>query len=281
MGTISYADIRDHIPDVVGEQCRINHIDCPAGTDTRQRLYIKRTHEAVLAYCHNCTGKLIRSANGVRRIDVIQRLLAAAEAEPTHTDVQLPDDMRCHPADFPIEARAWLYRYHLNDEDIKNHHIGYSPSLGRVILPVYEDGKCIFWQGRQIDGAGPKYISVRSAKKPVFMAEAEVPMYNATITEDMLSAIRMSKYRPEDGPSTKTHCTGVALLGTNGPDDLAVRLAGFKWITVWLDDDVAGRTKATEIAQRMKLVTNASVRIIHAPEPKKLSDKEIKESYRK
>lgn len=39
-----------------GETIRINHSNCPAGTDRRQRLYITKTYDGkrLLAYCHNC-----------------------------------------------------------------------------------------------------------------------------------------------------------------------------------------------------------------------------------
>ena len=40
-----------------GETVRYNHTDCPAGEDTRRRLYLTRPHADptwVLGYCHNC-----------------------------------------------------------------------------------------------------------------------------------------------------------------------------------------------------------------------------------
>src|SRR5210317_1255666 len=40
-----------------GQTIRINHTDCDAGEDTRQRLYLTRTHAddtVVVGYCHNC-----------------------------------------------------------------------------------------------------------------------------------------------------------------------------------------------------------------------------------
>lgn len=40
-----------------GEQVRCNHIDCPAGEDKKQRLYVKRpadNAQIMIAYCHNC-----------------------------------------------------------------------------------------------------------------------------------------------------------------------------------------------------------------------------------
>lgn len=40
-----------------GEQIHVNHDKCPAGLDTKRRLYIKRTEDDryILAYCHNCS----------------------------------------------------------------------------------------------------------------------------------------------------------------------------------------------------------------------------------
>lgn len=46
----------------VGDQVHVNHVDCEAGRDTRERLYVKRNSTTEwVAYCHNCgLGGVIR-----------------------------------------------------------------------------------------------------------------------------------------------------------------------------------------------------------------------------
>lgn len=241
---ISYNDIAPHVPEHIG-QVRVNHDNCPAGHDTRARLYIKRDDKAVLAYCHNCGGHHVKSLHKkTRHHDIIKRLLSEQETqETTVKEVKLPEDTELNPDRWPVEARAWLYGHHINDKNITDYSIGYSPSWGRVILPVYESGKLVFWQGRNIDGAGPKYLSVKGAVKPLFIAPGNEGSC-VIITEDMLSAIRINLIAP--------HITGMSLLGTHDRDDLPERLPQH-YVMVWLDNDVAGRTKAPELAQRLSL----------------------------
>jgi len=43
-----------HLELAEGEQVRINHTECTAGSDTRKRLYIKNKGSHIVAYCHNC-----------------------------------------------------------------------------------------------------------------------------------------------------------------------------------------------------------------------------------
>lgn len=269
---IPYEHFKDHVPTTVGQQVRINHDACPAGRDTKQRLFIKRAFRKVLAYCHNCGGHHVRGTGkgGVREAEVIRELLAKDERETrSASEVLLPADIKYNPAAWPDDARAWLYQYDIDDTDIAEYSIGYSESWGRVILPVYASGKCVFWQGRQIDGPAPKYISVRCAKKPLFTAPTYAPTSDrVVITEDMLSAIRVAK----------TGCAdAVALLGTGGPDDLPVRLAGYKDVICWLDKDYAGKTASFDLRHRLATVMHANVWWCSADEPKRCTDQQIKD----
>lgn len=273
---IPYADIKDYVPAAVGEQVAINHTECPAGQDTRRRLFIKNSGDAVMAYCHNCSGHLVRKRHrGVRSAEVVQALLAQASAvEATATEVQLPPDMQLNPTLWPDAARAWVYGCNLDDKDIQDYSLGYSPSWGRVILPVYEGGKCIFWQGRLIEGTGQKYISVKSAKKPLFVGipdpvkEQDRGRWNGTfIVEDMMSALRLTKYGWHS----------LALLGTSEPDDILARMPKGPNCVVWLDDDVPGRRRATVLGNRLKLLSGGTVWRVKAGtlQPKQMSDDEI------
>lgn len=265
--------IHPHIP-AVGQQINVNHDECPAGRDTRQRLYIKRTPEAVLAYCHNCNGHLVeRTHNKVRPMALLEKLIREGEAtELIQQEVKMPDDATSLPHEWPPEALAWVYQYNLDDTDILRHGISYSPSWGRVILPVYDGGKLIFWQGRRVNETpAPKYISVRSAHKPLFtvMALPHTPAIitrTVAIVEDYLSALRIAKSGAADA---------IALLGTDGPSDLPSRLSGYRKILVWLDADHAGRTKAGPLATRLSTTTRCKVGTITFKQPKECTDGEI------
>lgn len=272
---IPYADFKHAVPQP-GQQVRINHDACPAGADRRARLYVKNDGSATMAYCHNCGGHAVRRTHGTktRHVDLIKKLLAREEAAAVLTDeVELPGDTTLQPHQFSDKAKAWLYGYNLTDKDIQDYSIGYSPSWGRVILPVYEDGKLIFWQGRRVDSdSGEKYISVRSAKKPLFtaMPTDTSALWNGTmIVEDMLSAIRCAMFG----------WPALALLGTSEPDDIVARLPQGPNSCVWLDDDEAGRRKSAPLIERLKLIGKGVVYRPsgNQPQPKNLSPEELKE----
>ena len=270
---IPIKDFEKYAPTSVGEQVNINHDNCPAGRDTRRRLYIKRTKDAVLAYCHNCNGHRVHcTTTAIRPMALLEKLVReSGDAELVQKEVVLPEDSTHLLADWPAAALSWLYQHGISNDDIRNNNIVWSPSWARVILPVYDGGKLVFWQGRRIEGDGPKYISVRSARKPLFtaMANHTSPAHltkTVVLTEDYLSALRVAKSGVADA---------VALLGTHGPDDLPERLRGYEKILIWLDHDLAGRIKATPLATRLRTATRAVVGLAAASEPKLHPDKEI------
>lgn len=270
---IPASDYAHYIPEQVGEQVRVDHTNCPAGADTRARLYIVRQPDAALAYCHNCGGYGVKSlSRKVRHRDVLQRLVDDYDlSERTVAKVKLPDDTVLSHHLWPAEARAWLYGYHLDDDDIYNYGIGYSPSWGRVILPVYRDGELVFWQGRQIDGGGPKYVSVKGAKKPLFIANSRTYTHNMFVVEDMLSAIRIAK--------SSSMRAAVALLGTDATDDVIEVVNTVAHNTVWLDNDEAGRRKAPLLIARLKLCKRGKGAVWtlkgNPPQPKNLSPDDL------
>lgn len=261
---------KPYIPTVVGQQININHDDCPAGRDTRSRLYVKRTQDAVLAYCHNCNGhRVIRTSKRVRPLALLRKIVQESESTIVQPEVHLPPDAESDPDKWPVAAQAWIYQYNIIARDIRILGICYSESWGRVILPVHSGGKLIFWQGRKIEGSGPKYISVSCGHKPLFFQPCPRGTCNTVVVvEDYLSAVRVSH---------ATSCDAVALLGTTGPDDLAEQLSGYHHIIVWLDPDHAGRSKSKVLADRLKLTSRARVYNITGPnkQPKECSDGEI------
>jgi DNA primase len=275
---IPYADYKEHIPDRAGTQVAINHLNCPAGVDSKRRLYIKRTDDAVLVYCHHCSGHAVRSTRkGVRSVETIKRLLADAEEhERVVSTVELPFDVNYRIEAWPVEAQAWLYKYAINSSDVADYSICYSETWNRVIIPVYDAGRLVFWQGRKVadTGPGPKYISVRSSKKPMFATYSRNVLPKSTgrklvVVEDCLSAIRIAR---------DTCADAIALLGTTAPSDLVAFAKRYPHVIVWLDDDDAGRTKAIDIHRSLVLMTSSNVTLRTMKQPKELEPSVLKAS---
>lgn len=253
---------------LLGQQQRINHLNCPAGADSRQRLYIKRQGGKLLAYCHNCGGWGVRGINR-RDVKAIDELLVEHESAQRngHGELVLPEDKQMDPDTWPGEAANWVYKYGITRDEIIDHELCYSSAWNRVILPVYENGKLVFWQGRAVnEWQDPKYISAKSHAKAMFFAHANLASgrNKCIITEDILSAIKVSRW-----------CDSIALLGTSPDfDGLRDRLENYKRVGIFLDPDHAGHTKSIELEKRLDLVFRGRVSRIysHVYQPKEMDN---------
>lgn len=57
-----------------GEQIHVNHKDCTAGSDTKRRLYLRRTSDGTttLAYCHHCGEKgVLRKGRALKSVKAL------------------------------------------------------------------------------------------------------------------------------------------------------------------------------------------------------------------
>lgn len=252
----------------IGEQTRIDHTHCDAGHDTRGRLYVKRMPNLIIAFCHNC------GQHGVVSVDRykykhINDLLKENEyyEKDGAVEIVLPPDATLHQFDWPKEAVMWLAKYGIVEGEQVDAGICYSPSWGRVILPVYRNGQLVYWQGRAVHGQKPKYLTAKSNKKPLFILHH----HNggcpdcAFVVEDYLSAIKINRV-----------ATSVALLGTSADiNDLTDALSCYKNIGIILDPDLAGIQKAHELSARLSLTVRGRVRVFTPHEVADLQPKEM------
>jgi hypothetical protein len=183
----------------------------------------------------------------------------------------------CLPGDFspeiPAPGLAWLYRYGITPSEIDVFQIGYSPSLRRVILPVFDrGGELIYWQGRYLgdhkaDGAR-KYTNQYQLGRAetYFFNEAPPVERGVVLVEDILSAIKVGRV-----------VSAVGLLFATIPRALVQSLVerGYTRIWLWLDADKAGYSARQLIRLRS---FNYPVRRVYSPlDPKCYSEKEIRE----
>lgn len=255
----------DNAPSEVGKLVRINHTDCPAGLDRKKRLYIKRVDDKIIAYCHNCGCKGIytTTTHKPRNISVLKNLHNKVEHTVTVQDVKFPKDFTTNLMEFSKEALDWLRKY-IDVAAIKAHSIGYSPSMQRVILPVFnDDGVLIFWQGRSLcKEHTPKYYNMKSVDKPYMHLIADAYDDRCVVVEDILSAINL-------------HSNGynaVALLGTSISTALAVELKDmYNAAFVWLDDDTGGHRGSLKVADKLRPLLD-KVHVIRVPIQPKEAD---------
>jgi DNA primase len=178
--------------------------------------------------------------------------------------VRLPEDItndlqRQAPAEY-----LWLQLQGITDEEIIKYNICYSGYFGRVIFPVYsEHGDLIYWQGRKIDGDGPKWLNVKQQdREDIYFKAFNEKGRGIVIVEDMISAIIVARVN-----------SSLALLGSYIPDKLVLSLKD-RDVYVWLDEDK--KNEAVKHYIRLKS-HNINVRLrVTKKDPKCYSEDEIK-----
>ena len=251
----------------LGEQININHDDCPDGRDTRGRLYVKRKEDGLVAFCHNCGGSgFIATRFGHYKA----KAKAASCGAGTHRisggysgatgafGDRLPEDFTGATSEWSPRARAWFFRYGLDEGSAYDYGLGYSEREQRVIIPIYRDGEVLGYQTRRVEpnDEGPKYLT-QAYEKPLFWCSNMVELLSSkplVITEDVLSAIKVSRFCPSVALLTATASKSVI--------DWLVKTNSSEYI-IFLDNDNRTVRKA-QLALKNKLEMFAPTRIITA-----------------
>lgn len=222
-----------------GETTRVNHTDCPAGEDTRRRLYLTRVQSdptRIVGYCHNCSDG---GAMFTKEYESFRNNKHSAFVGKEHLvdfTNKLPPNLIVSINQMPIYAAAWLIKANISQTDVNKFGIGFNPSTDRIVLPRYtfvnNNNKGTLWgyQERLLTGQGPKYINVSSKENPGYtFITGELDRQKYVIVEDLLSGIAINK-------------TGVDhnIIVNYGTRINPLVLGEFKIadeVIVWLDND--------------------------------------------
>lgn len=238
-----------------------NHDDCG---DTRGRLYERDTPKGILWYCHNCGKGGLRFKDGLTPKEVIK--LCIPDGREGTSEVRLPHDATYA---LPTTALAWLYKYDLDDYEIDTMRCCYSPSMNRLILPIYKDDQLVYWQGRNLgvcDKKNPKYINSKKKKGEdcyFNMCDNTGMTDTICIVEDIISAVKVGRA-----------CDSIALLGSYIPMNLIRYIVHYDQILIWLDYDK--QKESIQFSKRLRELTGKDIRcIITEQDPKMYSTEEI------
>lgn len=250
----------------LGDSCYIPHDGC---TD-KSKMWVYHSDNGYGAYCNKCGDKGF-TGKGIRKL---------SEVVATHSDeeyifskeVSLPDDYSTDIDDFSLDARLWLYKSDIRNDDIATYNIGYSKSLRRVIIPLYAGGELVMWQGRGLTSKQTKYLNVAGFKKNDVLYVSDPDGFNLkapedrskiVVVEDALSVIRVGEY-----------CFSAAALGTSISDRQYNYLSSFKKVIFWYDDDLGGWNGSKKAVRRLAMVTDC-YRVRTEEDPKSLSRDQI------
>lgn len=226
-------------------------------------LVVTRYEDGWVWFCHRCRQGGRKRLNSLAPSRLLSFLQSTNLISKGPADVCLPKD---YTVDIPPAGLAWLYQYEINDAEILRYDIGYSPASHRVIFPVYQDGKLVFWIGRLVGqkptAENPKYFSPVPKKDIYFTIDRDGPV--VAIVEDIISAIKVARV-----------CAVVAVIAAYVPDQLVFSLLkNYQTVALWLDYDKT--QKMFKVVMRQQMLGHDIFMVPTFKDPKCFPDNEIK-----
>lgn len=242
-----------------GGKSRYAH-ECGSG----EAMIINNGPKGYSGYCNRC-HETVWEPHGQRTFKELMELKALNKQlnDELSAAVRLPRDFTL---DIPASAMLWLLKASITPHRARQMGIGYSEYYRRVVLPIYQDGKLVYFQARKLHkDQDIKYInpSVDRSNIGYWVIPPGADKSRIVITEDILSAIRVGYHTP-----------AMSALGTKLSVPLANQLSEYTHVTTWLDPDEAGVHGAQDMRKLLSLTTPTS-NIYTDKDPKDYSDEEI------
>lgn len=245
----------------VGQSTRAAH-SCGPG----RVLKVERKEDGIHAWCFRCCedGWIpIRMSLEER----IARLTGARTADTAaRSRLSLPEPRELNPQLWPAYASVWLYKAGLSNWEIEHRGIYFNQVMDRVIIPVYSDGKLVYWQGRGFDKDRPKYINPQVDRSSLMYKTGAGDVL--VLTEDILSACRVSQVTE-----------AWSLMGVNLTDAMLIQIMkANKKVVVALDPDPPGIAGGLAVFNKLQSVGVPCVNVTHElpMDPKLMTVEELK-----
>ena len=263
---------------------RHTKIQCCA---TDNSLRIEHNAQGYRGFCFRCKQTKFEP-HGVLSLSELSKRREAVNAILESKSLYLPQDLS---SQMPNYAAAWLLRAGIPLALAEKYGIGFSAKLDRVVLPVYRDKELIAYTMRSTTDK-PKYIERQQDETAIFYSRAETILepeqvgdygLDLVVTEDILSAIRVGRIVPAAALLGTSVSSGKVHSLLNDPSLrskeclVEVNQNHVPRIGIWLDADKAGRTAARRLESRLELQGCSVLRIRTDKDPKRYSNREIKE----
>ncbi|KKL85661.1 hypothetical protein LCGC14_1952520 [marine sediment metagenome] len=269
----------------IGDTLRIDHDDCPAGTDTRRRLYITRPQSnptSVVAYCHNCQEggyHITGQHSSFRRTRHENQPLTNVHEVNDH--MTTPPNLLKNLTAWPMLAQAWAYKNKLDSDLGRTYGIAYDPSSDRVYLPRYD------WMSMDQKGTDGHFGSLTGYQLRNVDPKSKRPKYYTVVTHDdpgytLLKADRNGDNSPTRAVLVEDYISGMHIIAAtaHGPlNTIVVVNYGTKvnlpalyscaqvgHAVVWLDNDSDHvREQADQMARTINMINSQClVRVIES-----------------
>lgn len=225
---------------------------------------VQHKEDGYHAYCWRCgeSGWISHPAPSLaERIAKLNR--ERDEDIQARSVLDLPVPQVSDPQQWPAPARVWLYKAGMSNDDIESLGFYWNPRLARVVMPLYIEGRLMYWQARGFNSSRAKYINPDVPKDHLVARFGTGKLL--VLTEDILSAFKVGKVTE-----------AWSIMGTSASDAVLNKIvADGRPVVVALDPDAAGRKGASKIRKALALL-GVDVRIVHMQkDPKLLPIKEI------
>lgn len=238
----------------------------PHNCGSGDKLLVENKTEGFAAWCYRCSEGGFSPHPAPSLAERIKALREAeAEDAAVERDPRPPMPANFDPSTWPSYARVWLYKSGLSNVMIQANGIYWCDRVQRVVLPVLNGSKLVYWQARGFDPDRPKYLNPK-VDKPMYKT-GDPASGTLALTEDILSAVRVGQA-----------CEAWCLLGTSLSNEMALEIArkGVP-VAIWLDPDAAGRKGRGKVYREL-LRLGVDARIIRSDkDPKMYSLDQIKE----
>lgn len=253
------------------EQIKVDHVNCPAGRDTRKRLHIKRIAvSAYIGHCFNCGGNGYHFSKDPARLE--DRI---SNREPKLPHLGYSSYHSDGSTTLPLHVQKYLLDYGVTPKeavDILRYR--YLVSIDALVMPFFQYNTI-----NPNDALQLRYMNSSNSRYQTRIANENITrfslLYKATtkvvLVEDQISAYRV--YRD-------LGITVIALLGTNLSDEVSKYLTITQplYVYIWLDDDDAGKKAAIEIVKTLAPLLGAGIKVIIESQPKDLTVDQLKDA---
>lgn len=250
-------------------------------SDDRSML-ISNTQRGYTGYCFRCREPHFQP-HGEFSLAVLARRKAELALVQERT-VQLPRDFS---TEIPTDEAVWLFKAGISSEIAKYYGIGWSAYLGRVIVPVYENGELVAYTARlqhgkpkyiekSVDPGGCVFVASRSLLLPSYRDWALASGPDAVLVEDNLSAIRVGRVAKHVVSLMGTSANAKQLAKALG-NHTGLRPDAMGTVAVWLDPDKPGRTASSKLCEALRLLGYEVREVLSARDPKLYANRTIKE----
>lgn len=197
---------------------------------------------------------------------------ALNEATEAAAQSNQPPELMIHPRDWPVEARVWLHKAGMSNDDIAELGAGWSAGMQRTVIPLQMVDGSVGWIARAHNGPGPKYLFPTGMRRGggAFIRGLGQPMdQRVVITEDILSSQAVAKRGNTDS---------VSALGTSLDRAAIVELAEhYTEVLVWLDPDYYGQLGARKIVEAFRNLGVKTRNIVSDVDPKLHTTEDIRD----